>query len=87
MLNWAVKANVDLTMTLRSPDDFTEYETSSVTLQYLIDNYNIAIPAKLPIGLEPRQDTIPAPNLPNDRFSVAPVQYLYFTGRWSLDDR
>jgi Flp pilus assembly protein CpaB len=74
VLNWAVKANVDLTLTLRSPDDFTEYETSSVTLQYLIDNYNIAIPAKLPYGLEPRQDTIPAPNLPNDRFSVAPVQ-------------
>jgi len=74
VLNWAVKANVDLTLTLRSPDDFTEYETSSVTLQYLIDNYNVAIPAKLPYGLEPRQDTIPAPNLPNDRFSVAPVQ-------------
>jgi hypothetical protein len=24
-----------------------------VTLQYLIDNYNIAVPSKLPYGLEP----------------------------------
>jgi len=74
VLNWAVKANVDLTLTLRSPDDFTEYETTSVTLQYLIDNYNIAVPSKLPYGLEPRQDSIPDAVLPNDRYTPAPAQ-------------
>ncbi|MBN1264540.1 MAG: hypothetical protein JXA25_03545 [Anaerolineales bacterium] len=74
VLNWAVKANVDLTLTLRSPDDFTEYETTSVTLQYLIDNYNIAVPSKLPYGLEPRQDSVPESVLPNDRYSPAPAQ-------------
>jgi len=74
VLNWAVKANVDMTLTLRSPDDVSEYETTSVTLQYLIDNYNIAVPSKLPYGLEPREDTIPDPVLPNDSGSPAPAQ-------------
>lgn len=74
VLNWAVKSNVDLTLTLRSPDDFTEYETASVTLQYLVDNYNIAVPAKLPYGLEPRMDSIPSQLLPNDLFTTAPPQ-------------
>lgn len=65
-LNWAVKAGVDIMLTLRSPGDFTEDETSPVTLQYLIDNYNIAVPSKLPYGLEPRLDKIVPPILPND---------------------
>jgi Flp pilus assembly protein CpaB len=53
-LNWALGAGVDLTLTLRSPNDPTaEFETDSVTLQVLVDNYNIAVPSKLPYGLEP----------------------------------
>jgi Flp pilus assembly protein CpaB len=53
-LNWALGAGVDLTLTLRSPNDPTaEFDTDSVTLQVLIDNYNIAVPSKLPYGLEP----------------------------------
>jgi Flp pilus assembly protein CpaB len=66
-LNWAMKANVDMTLTLRSPGDTQEVDTTSVTLQYLIDNYNIAVPSKLPYGLEPRLDKIVPPVLGNDQ--------------------
>lgn len=69
-LNWAMKANVDLTLTLRAPHDTLEVDTTSVTLQYLIDNYSIAVPSKLPYGLEPRLDEIVPPVLGNDRSSV-----------------
>jgi pilus assembly protein CpaB len=65
-LNWAIKAGVDLVLTLRAPGDTTADETTSVTLQYLLDNYNITVPIRLPIGLEPRQDEIIEPILPND---------------------
>ncbi len=60
-LNWAVKAGADLVLTLRSPDDTTITETSSITLQYLLDNYNITVPSKLPFALTP---TINQPIVP-----------------------
>jgi len=57
-INWAVNGGLDLTLTLRSPNDPTpEIDTDSVTLQFLIDNYNIAVPSKLPFGTEPRLTT------------------------------
>jgi pilus assembly protein CpaB len=65
-LNWAMKANVDMTLTLRAPGDTQEVDTTSVTLQYLIDNYSIAVPSKLPYGLQPRLDAIIPPVLGND---------------------
>jgi pilus assembly protein CpaB len=65
-LNWAVKAGVDLVLTLRAPGDTSADETTSVTLQYLLDNYNITVPIRLPIGLEPRLDEVIEPILPND---------------------
>lgn len=53
-LNWAMGAGVDMTLTLRSPNDpAADLDTDSMTLQALIDNYNIAVPSKLPFGLEP----------------------------------
>ena len=57
-LNWAINGGLDLTLTLRSPNDPTpELDTDSVTLQFLIDNYDIAIPSKLPYGTEPTLTT------------------------------
>ncbi len=70
-LNWAIKSGVDLVLTLRAPGDTSADVTSSVTLQYLIENYDITVPAKQPYGLEPRNDDIIVPALPND---PAPVQ-------------
>jgi Flp pilus assembly protein CpaB len=52
-MEWALNAGANMTLTLRGPGDTTDEATSSVTLQYLIDNYDIAVPSKLPYGLEP----------------------------------
>jgi pilus assembly protein CpaB len=65
-LNWAIKAGIDLVLTLRAPGDTSADETTSVTLQYLLDNYDITVPIRLPIGLEPRLDNVIRPILPND---------------------
>jgi Flp pilus assembly protein CpaB len=53
-LKWALRAGADLTLTLRAPGDDTEIDTTSVTLQFLLDNYDISVPSKVPYGLEPR---------------------------------
>ncbi len=72
-LNWAIKVGADLTFTLRAPNDGEETETTSVTLQYLLDTYEITIPTKLPYGMEPRLESLIIPELPNDQ-SPAPPQ-------------
>jgi pilus assembly protein CpaB len=73
-LNWAMKAGLDLVLTLRGPDDTTDIDTTSVTLQYLIDSYDIAVPSKLPYGLEPRLDAPIIPVLENDAQEATPGQ-------------
>lgn len=58
-MRWALNAGAQLTLTLRGPGDDTETDTTSVTLQYLIDNYDIAVPSKVPYGLEPNLEADP----------------------------
>ncbi|MGE5224811.1 MAG: hypothetical protein ACM3PY_20440, partial [Omnitrophica WOR_2 bacterium] len=58
-LNYLVAANARLTLALRGARDDTRVQTEAVTLQFLLDQYHIPIPAKLPYGLEPRIDLIP----------------------------
>jgi pilus assembly protein CpaB len=59
-LSWSANSGVHLVLTLRNPQDSTvEDLTDSVTLQYFFDNYNIAVPAKVPFGLQPKLDTSP----------------------------
>jgi len=65
-LNWAMKVGADMVLTLRAPGDTMSVETVTVTLQYLIDNYSITVPAKLPYGLEPPIEKPIVPVLPND---------------------
>jgi len=72
-LNYVIKAGIDIVLTLRGPDDFTQSETSSVSLEYLFNNYNITVPSKPAYGLQPRLDDIISPVLPNDR-SLPPAQ-------------
>jgi Flp pilus assembly protein CpaB len=69
-LNWAVKSGADLVLTLRSPGDTTTIETTSVTLQYLLDTYNITVPSKLTISPEPQLSEPFHPLMPNDETSV-----------------
>jgi pilus assembly protein CpaB len=72
-INYAMKSGIiDITLTLRAPDDVTEFETSAVSLEYLVSNYRITVPTKLPYGLFPRQDRFVPPSLPNE--SPGPAQ-------------
>lgn len=65
-LNWALKMRADLMFTLRSPGDDTLVETTSITLQYLLENYRIAIPTSLPYGIDPPVSLPTNPTLGND---------------------
>jgi pilus assembly protein CpaB len=51
-LNYMVLANATITLTLRNSQDDAKPTMDAVTLQYLMDQYNIPYPAKLPYGLE-----------------------------------
>jgi pilus assembly protein CpaB len=73
-LNWAMKVGADVTFTLRAPNDGEATETTSVTLQYLIDSYDVTVPTKLPYQLEPRVDELVQPQLSNDRPAAQPQQ-------------
>ena len=61
-ITYLLFANVPLTMVLRSAGDEAISSTEAVTLQYLLDHYNIPVPVKLPYGMAPRQDAL-APTL------------------------
>ncbi len=52
-LHWAAESGINLTLTLRAPNDTTEINTTSVTLQYLLDTYSITVPTKLPFRVKP----------------------------------
>jgi len=49
-LNQGAKLN----LVLRSSQDTKQTKTEAVTLQFLMDQYNIPLPSKLPYGLDPR---------------------------------
>ena len=64
MLTYLLNSGVQMTMTLRGPsDDVSRVDTEAATLQYLLSNYQIPVPPKLPYSLEPRVNSlvIPAP--------------------------
>jgi pilus assembly protein CpaB len=42
-----------LSMTLRNPNDQARQATEASTLQFLLSQYNIPVPAKLPYALQP----------------------------------
>jgi len=73
-LNWAIKTGTHMTLTLRAPNDTEETETTSVTLQYLLDTYNVTIPTKLPYAQQPALESLITPKLPNDQAAPAPQQ-------------
>jgi pilus assembly protein CpaB len=61
-LTYLIHSQARITLTLRAPDDPNYFDNiESVTLQYLISQYNIALPAKLPYGLNPRLDILVDP--------------------------
>jgi pilus assembly protein CpaB len=58
-LNYLMLAGANLNMVLRSAGDSEIKTTEAVTLQFVLDQYQIPNPAKLPYGLEPRMDKFP----------------------------
>lgn len=63
-----------LTFALRGADDASIVQTEAVTLQFLLDQYNIPIPVKLPYAIEPRVDTLPGPSYQSLPLQQAPVE-------------
>jgi len=58
-INYLILAGGKLNLVMRSAGDSQRTATEPVTLQFILDQYNIPNPAKLPYGLEPRIDAIP----------------------------
>lgn len=56
-LNYLMLAEAELNLALRSTGDEQQVETQAVTLQFIMDQYNIPYPTKLPYGMEePEED-------------------------------
>ncbi|MEZ0395666.1 MAG: Flp pilus assembly protein CpaB [Anaerolineales bacterium] len=72
-LNYLVYSGAQITLALRNPNDLGPYpQTESATLQYVLAQYSIAVPAKLPYATTPRLDELVQPSLPNDVIIVPP---------------
>ncbi len=71
-VNYMMLAGIKLNLALRNPTDTNPIVTDAVTQQYLMDQKNIPLPAKLPYALEPRMDGLVLPLLPEA--TPAPAQ-------------
>ncbi len=71
-LNYMMYSGAQLTLALRGAGDDERVQTEAVTLQYLMDQYNVPVPAKLPYGMEPRVDLLSPPQLVNDVATPTP---------------
>lgn len=69
-LQYMVYTNAQMMMSLRNPSDQSRLATEAATLQFLLSQYNIPVPAKLPYALQPRIDALAAPVLPNENAPV-----------------
>jgi len=69
-LTYLVYSGAKFTLTLRGAGDQSRIETEAATLQYVLSQYAIPVPAKLPYALQPRIDELLSPILPNDNVIV-----------------
>jgi len=60
-LTYLLYAGAKFTFTLRAPDDSPRTETEAATLQYILSQYAIPVPAKLPYAIQPRLDRLSDP--------------------------
>jgi pilus assembly protein CpaB len=66
-LNYLIYNGSQLSLAMRAAEDDSRVDIEAVTLQYLLDEYNIPVPAKLPFGTQPRIDgQLVPPVLQND---------------------
>ncbi|MEJ5241357.1 MAG: SAF domain-containing protein [Anaerolineales bacterium] len=73
-LTWMLYNNFKFTLALRNSMDNSRVAVESATLQYIMSQYNFAIPAPWIYAIEPRVDDLTVPSLPNDTFVVPPQQ-------------
>ena len=60
-----------ITLTLRNPNNpEPAVQTDAAMLEYLLTQYNIPVPVKLPYAVQPRLDNLLDPKLPNDATPV-----------------
>ena len=69
-LTYLMYTNAKISMTLRNPSDQARQATEASTLQFLLSQYNIPVPAKLPYAMQPAISTLTSPFLPNDIVTV-----------------
>ncbi len=63
-INYLVYSGAQLSLVLRGAGDDQRVQTEAVTMQYLMDQYNIPLPTKLPYGFEQRMDILhPSENI------------------------
>ncbi|HCR70734.1 MAG TPA: hypothetical protein DIW23_04765 [Anaerolineae bacterium] len=65
-LSYLVYSNAKLMLTLRNPSDQARVASEASTLQFLLSQYNIPVPAKLPYAMQPALTALISPVLPND---------------------
>lgn len=63
-LNYLIYSGAQLTLVLRSASDESRVQTEAATLQFLLDQYDIPVPVKLPYAVDPRADDVYVAPLP-----------------------
>lgn len=61
-LNYLIYAGADLSLALRASGDDSTVTIDAVTLEYLLETYDIPLPDRLPFGLDPRIDELNNPD-------------------------
>ena len=64
----------ELSLALRSPTDSSRDNILPVTLQFLLEQYEIPVPSRLPYSLNPRIDSLIPPSVPVYMTNTAPEQ-------------
>lgn len=64
-LSYLIYTNAQITLTLRNPSDPARQQTEAATLQFLLSQYNIPVPAKLPYAMQPALPSLAPPVLTN----------------------
>jgi len=73
-LSYLIYSGAEINLTLRNASDEQRVATEAATLQFLLSQYNIPVPAKLPYAMQPGITELAQPFLPNDVVTVPPEQ-------------
>ena len=73
-LSYLIYSGAQMHLALRNASDNQRVATDAATLPYLLSQYNIPVPAKLPYAMQPSVDELIQPFLPNDVITVPPAE-------------